>query len=300
MSEEFFKEERIRIVQELVEGLREYSDGAETTTTRLLGTCGYGKDEFNQEEKALIHTDLLKAAKNNHITLVMSGHERNADALSYDLGYVIHNKEAQIKCPFCGSKKTARIKYGYPVFTEILERKLDEGKVILGGCCIREVFVGEEWVQSDPSRICNECGKKFGRRPLLIAKDEESAEDYRDIVKSIKFSVGGFFNGSTEVLITRNEKGALVKVQRFPFGENAPEDVQITAGRWSRILDKLYTQMYLHEWKKRYVDPHILDGTQWELTISLKGKRVRNYYGSNDFPPYWKELTGIFRSFAKL
>ena len=58
--------------------------------------------------------------------------------------------------------------------------------------------------------------------------------------------------------------------------------------------------IYLHEWKKEYVDPNVLDGTQWGLDINLTNKRVRHYYGSNDYPPYWTELKKIFREFAKL
>lgn len=57
--------------------------------------------------------------------------------------------------------------------------------------------------------------------------------------------------------------------------------------------------MYLHEWKKRYVDYGILDGTQWELIIRLAGNRVRTYSGSNDYPPYWPELKRLFQTLIK-
>jgi hypothetical protein len=55
------------------------------------------------------------------------------------------------------------------------------------------------------------------------------AEDYRDIVTSIKFSVGGFFEGNTEVTILKNDEGAVVKVMQFPYGIEAPDDQQITS-----------------------------------------------------------------------
>ncbi len=57
--------------------------------------------------------------------------------------------------------------------------------------------------------------------------------------------------------------------------------------------------MYLHEWKKKYDNKYILDGTQWELKVSLTGGRERNYYGSNDYPPYWKELKALFTPYLK-
>lgn len=82
--------------------------------------------------------------------------------------------------------------------------------------------------------------------------------------------------------------------------EELPDPKQITQGKWMKIVNKLYCEMYLHEWKKEYVDPCVLDGTQWSLDISLTNKRVRHYHGSNDYPPYWNELKKIFREFAKL
>ena len=68
----------------------------------------------------------------------------------------------------------------------------------------------------------------------------------------------------------------------------------------SRIAEKLgLTDKTLHEWKKNYVDPYVLDGTQWSLELGLTGNRKRNYFGSNDYPPYWTELKKVFRPFAK-
>ena len=213
---------------------------------------------------------------------------------------IAHNKKAQIKCPFCGSKYTARIIYEVSALGEELQERLDEGKIALGGCCIRSVPVNGEPVQTDPARVCNDCKIKFGTPPLIIAKDMSSAEDYRDIVTSIRFSVGGFFDGNTEITITKNDKGASVKVNKFPYGEPVPKDRQITLGKWNKILNKLYSQMYLHEWKNSFVNPCALDGTSWEMQIKLTGNRERNYYGSNAYPPYWPELTKIFQEFSKL
>ena len=59
-------------------------------------------------------------------------------------------------------------------------------------------------------------------------------------------------------------------------------------------------KLYVHEWKKSYVDPYVLDGEQWGLEFQLTGRRVRNYGGSNAFPPYWAELKGTFSPFLKV
>jgi hypothetical protein len=60
-------------------------------------------------------------------------------------------------------------------------------------------------------------------------------------------------------------------------------------------MDTLYAKMHLHEWKKKYVDPYVLDGTQWSLKIKMRGKRKRTYEGSNDYPPYWRALLNTFK-----
>ena len=60
---------------------------------------------------------------------------------------------------------------------------------------------------------------------------------------------------------------------------------------------KLYEKLYIQDWKKRFVDPCVLDGEQWELEIHLAGGRKRTYYGSNAYPPLWKELKNVFRPY---
>ena len=43
-------------------------------------------------------------------------------------------KKAKLVCPECQSRKLAHIVYGFPAFDKELEKKLDEGKIVLGGC----------------------------------------------------------------------------------------------------------------------------------------------------------------------
>lgn len=63
------------------------------------------------------------------------------------------------------------------------------------------------------------------------------------------------------------------------------------------VVDCLYDKLFLMYWKKSYNDPYILDGEQWGLEIKLDGNKVRNYYGSNAYPIYWRELLKLFRPF---
>ena len=286
------------IAEELIEELRECEDGTITTTCQLLKTAGYDMDEFNSDDLFEIHRILFSEARANHITLKITPDDGVPRGLPYNLDFIVQNKKGQIKCPYCGSKNTARILYGLPAFSEELQRKIDSGKISIGGCCVSGVPVDGGMIRTDSSRVCNDCKKKFGKPPLIIAKDLSGAEDYRDIVTSIHFSVGGYFQGISEVTITRYEKNALVRVKKSHSIEEIPEK-RITVKKWNRIVNALYRQMYLHEWKKNYDDPDVMDGEQWELKIKLTGNRRRNYGGSNAYPPYWSELKKLFREYTK-
>jgi hypothetical protein len=56
------------------------------------------------------------------------------------------------KCPVCKSTKIASYMYGMPAYSEGLMKEIDEGKIILGGCCISD---------NDPSFACMECKTDF-------------------------------------------------------------------------------------------------------------------------------------------
>ena len=300
----YTKEQIRHIAEGLIDELREMPDGTRITSAQLLGKYDYELEEFGEGGLFDFHEALARAAKGNHITLDMSDHKDKLEGLLYNLDFAVRNKKAQIKCPHCGSKDTARILYGMPAFSDELQEKLDTGKIVLGGCCMTSINVNGQNVQWQPSRHCNHCRKDFGMPPVLKDRKQKDihlimGEDYRDIVESIRFCDGGYFSGYTNIEIKKNANGALVTFQSFPFGKHPVPDRQITALRWNRLVNKLYTELYLHEWKKKYNDPCVLDGEQWELTIKLAGSRKRSYNGSNAFPPYWPELKALFRPFGR-
>ena len=290
------------IAEDLIEELRECEDGTDITTWQLLKTVGYDTDEFSDVDLAGIHMALFRAAKANHITLDMSAHEGKLEGLPYNLDFIVKNKRAQIKCPHCGSKNTARYIYGYPAFTDEMIKKLDAGKWKLGGCVINDVEVDGQYIGTQPTRKCNDCKKDFATPPIMINKKAGTVEDYRDIVTAIRFSLGDFFGGNVEITIKSNPEGAAVDVDDFRFSDHGfmTYHKQITNIKWRRIVNTLYGQLYIHEWKKKYEDSGVLDGTQWSLEIELTNRRIRSYHGSNAYPPYWRELLKIFKEFAKL
>jgi hypothetical protein len=67
---------------------------------------------------------------------------------------VENTEDAEVVCPYCGSRNIARIFRGTPTFTEELQRELDEGKVVLGGCEVEGIY-------PLPRYQCNDCEEEF-------------------------------------------------------------------------------------------------------------------------------------------
>lgn len=107
-------------------------------------------------------------------------------------------------------------------------------------------------------------------------------ENNIEFISKIRFSVGGFFNGNHIYTYTINgdkvdwDLGGFSFVD-FKLPECRPETKQ-------ELLDA-FREFHIGEWKHKYVDPDVLDGTQWELRIEYSnGRRPAEYYGSNAFP----------------
>lgn len=190
-----------------------------------------------------------------------------------------------IKCPRCGGTETAPIMYGMPAFSDELEQTIQNCKIVLGGCCVSEV---------SPKYHCFGCDKDFGTPPILLSK--RGLEQYEDIVTSIRFSDGGYFDGYPEVVMKKSKDTILVDV-RPGFSTEGMLHREMPEDEWRKVISKLYEHLYVHEWKKRFVDSDIFDGEQWELEVQLTGGRKRTYCGSNAFPPLWKELKNVFRPY---
>ncbi len=197
------------------------------------------------------------------------------------------------KCPRCGSKDVAEILRGLPVFSEELEKALADHKIILGGCCI---------TGNDPSAHCNACGKDFGKPPFIRKRKSQAGNEthelFPDVITGIVFSEGGYFGGHDHIEIT-NENGKCTSTyMHFPDSlETCIKEVSIS--QWKKLMDTLFTRLCIHEWKKRYVDPYVCDGTQWELELKLTRGRHYTIYGSNDFPALYKDLVRAFKPFMK-
>ena len=282
---------------EMIDALRDCEDGTVTSTGRLARDFGY--DDLGFEELMYLQQELFKAAKAARITLDMSEHEGKVEGLAYNLPYVVRNADAQIKCPRCGSSNTARYLYGMPAFSEELDRDLKSGKVVLGGCCINDIEIGGRMVRLDSMRFCNECRRDFAGPPIVVNKKAQEFEDYRDIVTAVQFEQEENIDNAAKIVITRNEDGALVQRTIEADGDENTKKWQIGPDEWQQLIDAMYEQLYLHEWKKRYVDRHYTGFDSWFLSVKLEANRHREIHGHGLYPAYWKELKELFQQYIE-
>ena len=291
------KNEIRQIVESMIEELRECEDGTSATTRDLLTAQGYDADELGFSDAMAIHNALFRLAGRNHIKLDMSAHDGLVEGLPYNLDFIVHNKNAGIKCPLCGSANTARYIYGSPAFSKELQKKIDDGKIVLGGCCIVTADVDGQSVWDVPSRKCNDCGKDFGKPALIRSKDGNTAKWFTDEVRTIKFSISAFLaSANFDATIEKTEDGAGVSIRKGM-------DMiirHISKRRWNNLLDKLLNSCCLLDWKKNYKPEGyvVLDGESWILEIELADGRRRTWRGNNEYPAYWKEALREFKKFC--
>ena len=188
------------------------------------------------------------------------------------------------KCPKCGSGRIAPIIYGMPVFDEVMERGLRENKLYLGGCCIGPAA---------PEYHCFNCSKNVGSPPVLDGED--GCEDLRELVTSVSFENVGYLLGYKMLRIEKTADAITLAVDFLEVPH--PMRREMTVEEWRELLDSLFCGLYLHEWQKRFTDPHVLDGEHWSLELALAGRRRLKYWGNNAFPPYWEELQALFEPF---
>ena len=59
-------------------------------------------------------------------------------------------EESRNRCPNCGSGNIAKIIWGLPDFTVELQKRIDAGEIVLGGC-----------IPGKGDFECKECGLRF-------------------------------------------------------------------------------------------------------------------------------------------
>lgn len=110
-----------------------------------------------------------------------------------------------------------------------------------------------------------------------------------EFISKIRFDIGGFFTGNQIYTYTVEGDKVEWNLGGFSFVDlKLPEYRQETR---QELLDA-FREFHIGEWEHKYVDPDVLDGTQWELRIEYSnGRKPAEYYGSNAFPFNFDEFS---------
>ena len=174
------------------------------------------------------------------------------------------------KCLKCGSLNAIKILYGMPTGEAFLLAK--EGKIKLGGCCINE---------SNPEYYCKNCEHEWNR-------GEAINHAYNDIV-GIKASFGDCFNDYYKVDIDFQSRK--LKLSHGGYDSEDYHEKIIGENNLDDFIEGLKIVNILN-WKLKYIEPDVLDGTQWSLEIIKKDRNIKKY-GINKFPNQWEDFIGL-------
>lgn len=112
-------------------------------------------------------------------------------------------------------------------------------------------------------------------------------------IEKLVFTDDSFFDGyrTTTVQFEGDQVVYEVKHSLSP----APSFPEIDLDK-SEFIAELQS-LHLEDWDREYVNPDILDGEQWELTIQFSDrKRPLKIYGDNAYPPNFKEFQKLMKS----
>ena len=126
--------------------------------------------------------------------------------------------------------------------------------------------------------------------PTKAEEKELALRENIPFISKITFSIGSYFTGHEIRTITIDEDAHLhVDHSCFLKPSNLPSEAELDLTK-EELFDGL-CRLHLSQWRKRYDDPCVMDGTQWALTIAFSnGFRTIHITGSNAYPYNFQDL----------
>ena len=109
------------------------------------------------------------------------------------------------------------------------------------------------------------------------------------VMHRFTLEIGGFFNGYTKYKYTISGDHVLFDADHSFYlkPSNLPVYEPFSREEFIRGI----ADLHIGEWKERYENLYVLDGTQWSISIEYEdGKEPFEIYGSNAYPYNFEEL----------
>lgn len=194
----------------------------------------------------------------------------------------------ETRCPRCASMNTAEIHYGHD------DEKLGGNDSLAKDKEALEESIARGW---GPRFHCHDCKRSFGStslRPGILT----DAETYKKATKNILFETGGLMQGFLTLRLEKAEDGAIMQVspgftQDRESGEVETGRVKIPMEKWERVVNRLFEELFVLDWKDSYENPFVMDGQQWKLEITMEDGKELRYRGMNAYPVYWAKVLEV-------
>jgi hypothetical protein len=119
------------------------------------------------------------------------------------------------------------------------------------------------------------------------------------------FYVGGYFGTSHWVYLHKEKYGKMLRYassnRDYINIKSDLADCNIStipiSNKWAEF-NKDILRCYFIDWKSCYINQNVLDGTQWELSVTFDNGTTIERFGSNAYPPHWKKLIATFHKYG--
>ena len=121
-------------------------------------------------------------------------------------------------------------------------------------------------------------------------KDQIFNESLQHIYRFV-FDYGGYFGGYEKRTYTVSGEKVLFDIEHSLYLK--PSNLPIYEPFTKEKFIKGIAELHIGEWRRRYVNPMVLDGTQWSIDIEYEyedGHKPVHIYGSNAFPYNFDDL----------
>ena len=117
--------------------------------------------------------------------------------------------------------------------------------------------------------------------PTEQEKKSQSFNDALEDLRTFTFSMGGFSDGHEIRTYTVIEDEVTRVIEHTPPRTEEKSPIHIPKDDFIEGLQNIY----MGEWKRNYIDYGVLDGTQWQITLSFEsGRKAVKFHGSNAYP----------------
>ena len=127
----------------------------------------------------------------------------------------------------------------------------------------------------------------------ILTKQEQRTQSFDlalEDLQRLKFSIGGFFGGYETRTYTVTGEKVMLDVENTIIEK--PSNLSVYYPFTKAEFIEGLRNLHIGEWKRDYMNPYVLDGTQWNLEIQYNGDRKPiRISGSNAYPYNFDDLT---------